>query len=338
MRKGVSPEQARGPFFEQLSRGQVFDTAPSVTLTSGHAAMHQAIVGDRLRLPLDDRLARAVTGQAPIAHPALVWDLAIGQSTLATQNVRANLFYRGVVFRRFPVISDTLSTVTEVVGLRQNRPKPGRPPTGLAALRVRTTDQEGRPVLDFWRCAMLPLADPAVHTGHDDDLSQVGVPPSPGDFAAAVESWRLDVFRNRVRGEHFAGVDAGRCWPVTAADVVSSAPELARLTLNIAAVHHDEIAAGGRRLVYGGHTIGLALAQVSRALPNIVTVTGWDGCDHLGPVREGDSLTSVVTVESTQPRPAGGGLAWLRIDVTARGGPAAEPRTVLLWRCAVLLA
>ena len=40
-------------------------------------------------------------------------------------------------------------------------------------------------------------------------------------------------------------------------DVVSSAPELARLTLNIAATHHDS-RVGGRRLVYGGHTIGLA--------------------------------------------------------------------------------
>ena len=51
------------------------------------------------------------------------------------------------------------------------------------------------------------------------------------------------------------------------ADVVSSAPELARLTLNIAATHHDS-RVGGRRLVYGGHTIGLALAQASRLLPN----------------------------------------------------------------------
>jgi acyl dehydratase len=68
------------------------------------------------------------------------------------------------------------------------------------------------------------------------------------------------------------------------------------------------------------YTIGLALAQVSRALPNIVTVVGGDGCDHLGPVHEGESLTSVITAESTQPLPAGGGLAWLRIDVTARAG------------------
>jgi acyl dehydratase len=327
---------AQGPFFEQLSVGQVFRGAPSVTLTSGLAAQHQAIVGDRLRLPLDERLALAVTGDAPLAHPALVWDVAIGQSTLATHHVRANLFYRGLVFRRFPRIGDTLSSTSEIVGLRQNRLRPGRRPTGLAALRIRTVDHEHRPVLDFWRCAMLPLGD--VDTGHHDDLTEIGVRPSPEDFARSVRGWRLDHFREQAGGDHFANLQPGQRWRVVGADVVSSAPELARLTLNIATVHHDEIAAGGRRLVYGGHTIGLALAQASRALPNIVTVAGWDGCDHTGPVHEGDSLTSVVTVESVRPLAEGGGLALLRVEVDAHAKPASPMRSVLQWRCVAVLA
>jgi acyl dehydratase len=332
------PVLVQGPFFEDLVLGQLFDTAPSVTLTTGHAAAHQAIIGDRLRLPLDAGLAEAVAGEAPLAHPALVWDLAIGQSTVATRHVRANLFYRGFVFRRFPVIGDTLHTTTEVVGLRQNQARPGRAPTGLVVLRVRTVDQASRSVLDFWRCAMLPLGDPDRNTGHRDDIDQVGMRPEPADFAAAVAGWRLQAFRGRIRGNHFADLEVGRSWRMVGADLVSSAPELARLTLNIAIVHHDEISAGGRRLAYGGHTIGLALAQVSRALPNIVTVAGWDGCDHTGPVHEGDTLISTITVESCQPLAACGGLAWLRIDVTAQEGPEGTPSPVLRWRCAVVLA
>ena len=54
-----------------------------------------------------------------LAHPALVCDVAIGQSTLATQRVIANLFYRGLVLRRGPRIGDTLRTRTEVVALAQ---------------------------------------------------------------------------------------------------------------------------------------------------------------------------------------------------------------------------
>src|SRR6202022_3982046 len=98
---------------------------------------HQGIVGDRLRLSLDADLCAAVTGAlGPLAHPALVCDLTIGQSTLATQRLKANLFYRGLTFHRFPVIGDSLYTRTEVVGLRANSVKPGRPPTGIAALRM----------------------------------------------------------------------------------------------------------------------------------------------------------------------------------------------------------
>ncbi len=38
-----------GPYFEDFEVGQVFDDAPGLTLTWGHAALHQALVGDRLR-------------------------------------------------------------------------------------------------------------------------------------------------------------------------------------------------------------------------------------------------------------------------------------------------
>jgi len=158
-----------GPYFDDLEVGQVFDSAPTMTLTAGAAAVHQSIIGDRLRLALDAELATAVTGStASLAHPALVCDVAIGQTTLATQRVKANLFYRGLRFHRFPVIGDTLFTRTEVVGLKQNSAKPGRAPTGLAALRMTTVDQIGRLVLDFYRCAMLPLSAD-IETGRADD-------------------------------------------------------------------------------------------------------------------------------------------------------------------------
>src|SRR5271163_2055375 len=163
-----------GPFFEDLQVGLVADSAPALTLTEGVAAAHGAIVGDRMRLALDAELSRRVLGSA-LAHPALVWDVANGQSTLFTQRVIANLFYRGFMFRRAPSIGDTLYTTTEVVGLRQNRPRSGRAATGLAALRVRTVDQKGRDVLDYTRCAMLPLRNPEGQTGHNADLEKIGV-------------------------------------------------------------------------------------------------------------------------------------------------------------------
>ena len=184
-------------------------------------------------------------------------DVAIGQSTLATQRVKANLFYRGLTFHRFPIVGDTLFTRTEVVGLKQNSAKPGRAATGLAALRMTTIDQVGRLVLDFHRCAMLPLRDGAGDTGHADDLSTSAPDPDRRPIPRPTGTPRPTVPRAA------ASQTGDGHGPRSTADVVSGAPELARLTLNVAATHHDS-RVGGQRLVYGGRTIGLALAQATR--------------------------------------------------------------------------
>jgi acyl dehydratase len=82
-------------------------------------------------------------------------------------------------------------------------------------------------------------------------------------------------------------------------DTVTAAPELVRLSLNVAQAHTDAGAtAHGRRLAYGGHTIAIAGAQATRALPNLVTIVAWRSCDHLGPVFEGDVLATELTVEA----------------------------------------
>jgi acyl dehydratase len=326
------------PFFEDLRVGEVIDTAPGLTLTEGHAALHQAIVGDRLRLALDRPLAAEVLGaDARLAHPALVCDVSIGQSTLITQRVIANLFYRGLVLRRTPLIGDTLRTTTEVVALRQTSLRPGRAATGLAVLRVRTVDQEDRRVLDFWRCAMLPLRDAEGQTGHADDLDAIPTELDHAALRAATAGWRLDAFRAAAPGPHFAALEAGERWTLEGGDVVSAAPELARLSLNVAMAHHDRDAGGsGRRLVYGGHTIGIAAAQATRVLPNLVTIVAWHGCDHLAPVYEDDTLHSELELTEIEPLDSGGGLVHLRSRVRAqREGQSSD---VLDWRFVAVMA
>lgn len=304
-----------GPWFEDLSVGQVFDQAPGVTLTSGLAAVHQAVLADRLRLPLDHHLSSAVTGGGPTAHPGLVCDVAIGQSTLVTGRVVANLFYRGLVLHSLPRLGDTLRTTTHVMALKQNSSRP----TGLAALRIQTVDQEGATVLDFHRCAMLPLRDSEAVTGHHDDMSAIG--SEPAAFDRLVDGLDLAAFRRLVPGGH--EVSVGETFEIEGGDVVSSAPELARLTLNIATAHHD----APTRLVYGGHTIGLAASHITRALPNLVTIAGWHSCDHLAPVHEGDVVHSTITVERVD-----GHLAHLRTTVSNQHGP------VLDWRIVGVIA
>lgn len=88
--------------------------------------------------------------------------------------------------------------------------------------------------------------------------------------------------------------------------------------------------------MYEGHTIGLALAQVSRLLPNLATILGWESCDHVGPVHEGDTLYSEVSIVSAEPTHRGGMLQ-LRSVVYAASDSAEEPDLqVLDWRFSAL--
>ena len=104
--------------------------------------------------------------------------------------------------------------------------------------------------------------------------------------------------------------------------------------------HHDRGAGqAGRRLVYGGHTIGLAAAQLTRALPNLATIVAWHGCDHLAPVFEGDTLASAIELERRDALAGGAGLLHLRSRVRARRADTVGDETVdvLDWRLVAVL-
>ncbi len=78
-------------------------------------------------------------------------------------------------------------------------------------------------------------------------------------------------------------------------------------------------------------------AHATRAIPAIATIVAWDGCDHLGPVFEGDVLRTELRVEGASPLGSGGGTARLRALVSAERG-AGERSVVLDWRFVALVA
>jgi acyl dehydratase len=329
-----------GPWFEDFSPGDVFADAPGLTLTPGHAAVHQAVAGDRLSLSLDAALAEEVTGRAELlAHPSLVCDVAIGQSTFASHRVRANLFYRGLVLARPVFLGETLRTRTEVVALKQNRRREGAPATGLVVLRMRTTTSDGDVVLDFWRCPMIPLRDASTDTGHADDLGGIPQQLDPAVVRAAVPRWRMAPLREATRAPYAADLQPGDELAVEGGDVVSAAPELARLTLNLAMAHTDPATtADGRALVYGGHTISVAAAHATRALPALATIVAWEGCDHTGPVYEGDVLRSRFVVQGVEPLEDGALVALRAVVDAVRGPDYGAVEQVLDWRFLALIA
>ena len=135
--------------------------------------------------------------------------------------------------------------------------------------------------------------------------------------------------------------EPGTVYDIEVRDTVTGAPELARATLNLAATHTDPGASAyGRRLVYGGHTISIAGAHATRALPDLVTIVAWRSCEHTGPVFEGDVLRTELRVEAVHQR-AGYQLIDLRAVVHGcpaadAGDPAAAQVPVLDWRFVAL--
>ena len=159
--------------------------------------------------------------------------------------MKGNLFYRRVQLLRPVHIGDTLTTRTEVVALRQNRPKPGRPATGLVVLRVQVENQRNKPVLDFWRCPMIPLRDPEGDTGHADSFDDI---PADIDLELPGRQGAVGLAAVGLQGSgrpgrrHFADVVPGTTFAIEGRDTVTNATELARATLNLASAHTDPAA------------------------------------------------------------------------------------------------
>lgn len=315
------------PFAEDLTLGVPLPPAPDVTIDSGLAAQYTAITGDGLRPALSSELSASLTGRGErLANPALVLSVSIGQSTVATRRVIANLQYRDVALLRQVHLGETIRTTVTPIAADWTRSGRERAKV-LLAMRLATP--AGEVIADYERLALLPVREP-------DRLQTTGIPEGrPAEPLAALgrlvpESWASPVAAGT---EPSAGIE----WADPLADTVSSARELVRLTHNLAATHRDaRVAPNAQRLVYGGHTIGLAQASLARTMPDLITVLAWRSCDHVGPVFEEDLLTFHTRVDAVER--AG---EFLLADVTVTGRAhrgEADPVDVLDFKPVVLIA
>ncbi len=269
-----------GPLYEDFSVGATLPPLPSITLTEADNAIYRAITGDQNLLAADRSIAAAVTGNdSGVANPGLALQYSIGQTTMATRQAIANLYYRSVRVLRPVFIGQTLTTTTTVLGLKDSAPK-GDQFRGKVWLGITTSSEDG-PVVEYERCALVRGRGPG-QPGHTDDIPGPSDPTPLADVASLVPSWDL----GRLPATSWADGES-KTDPLR--DHVDLAAPLARLTFNQAAVHRDiTLTANGRRLVYGGHVQGLAQGSLTRMLPGLAHVVAWDGCDHIGPAFEGD--------------------------------------------------
>lgn len=312
-----------GPYYDDLSPGLIFEPPPAVTLHGGLGAVYQAITGEGLRLVLDRRLSLAVTGRTePLVSPGLVMALSTGASTVATRRVVANLFYRNVRLHRPVFEGETLETTTRVIAMADASAKPGRAPRGKVLLGIVTT-ADGETVLDYQRCPLIPLRGTEL-PGHRDELGGADDELDLGGYRAFVpQGWELEPLGAK---QDWA---LGETRDDQLRDVVDGATAMVRLTHNLAGVHRDaEVSPYARRLVYGGHTVALAQASLTRVLAGLATIVGWHSCDHTAAVFEGDLLSFRHTLVAAESIGAGL-LRAVRVEVTANRDD--EALVVLDW-------
>lgn len=271
-----------GPLYEDFTVGATLPPLPAITLTDADNAVYRAITGDQHALAADATAYRAASGSAGrLANPSLVMQFSIGQTTMATRQAIANLYYRSVRVLRPVELGQTLRTTTTVLGLKDSAPK-GDQFRGKVWLGI-TSETEDGPVVEYERCALIRGRGPG-QPGHADSIPGPSDPTPLADLADAVPGWDLSGLISTDWS-----VDDTRVDPLR--DHIDLAAPLARMTFNQAAVHRDTTTtADGRRLVYGGHVQGLAQASLTRMLPGLASVQGWDGCDHIGPAYEGDLI------------------------------------------------
>lgn len=309
-----------GPMYEDFVVGAVLPPLPSVTLTEADNAVYRAITGDQHLLASDADLYRTVGGSAALANPGLVMQYSIGQTTMATRQAIANLYYRSVRILRPVEIGETLRTVTRVLGLADSAPK-GDQYRGKVWLGIVTSTADG-PVISYERCALVRGRGP-TSPGHASEIPPPSGATPLAELTSVVPSWDLTALTTT---EWPSG--EGRTDPLR--DHIDLAAPLARLTFNQAAIHRDHtLGATGERLVYGGHVQGLAQASLTRMLPGLALVVAWDGCDHLGPASEGDLLE--FRHVPTEELPAGSGRL-LRFEVVAaKVAESGDSTDILRW-------
>lgn len=320
-----------GPFYEDFVVGATLPPLPAITLSDADNALYRAVTGDQHPLVSDTSGYAAAAGSpGRLANPGMVMQYSIGQTTMATRQVIANLYYRSVRFLRPVELGETLRTTATVLGLRDSAPKDGQH-RGKVWLGVRTVG-DGGSVIEYERCALVRGRGP-TDPGHGDEIPGPSEPTPLAELSALVPAWDLSRLPTTAWNIGELRTDPLR-------DHVDLAAPLARLTFNQAAVHRDTTAsADGARLVYGGHVQGLAQASLTRMLPGLAHVVAWDGCDHIAPAHEGDLLEFSHRLVERAPVRSG---QLLRFDVTGTrvGGPRepSERVPILRWTPTVFAA
>ncbi|WP_406035434.1 MaoC family dehydratase [Nocardioides sp. NBC_00163] len=308
-----------GNFFEDFQVGQVIEHATPRTLTEGDRAAYGALYPTRFAVPSSAAFAASVGLEQHPVEELIGFHIAFGKTVPdVSLNAVANLGYAECRFHQPVVPGDTLSTKSEVIGLKQN----SNGKSGVVYVRSTATNQRGEVAIDWARWVMVHKRDQEAGAPETviPELAAVvdaknlivpkGLDFSSYDFTAAGEPHRLADYEVGEKIDHVDGVTLTE----------SEHQQATRLWQNTAKVHFNvEARPDGRNLVYGGHIISLARALSFNGLANAQLVAAINAGAHTSPAFAGDTVYAwsevLDRVETDAP-----GVGALRLRLVATKG------------------
>lgn len=293
-----------GNFFEDFQQGATLVHAIPRTITEGDCALYVALTGDRNPLHCSAEYARSLGYRRETVNDLLVFHMVFGKTVNdVSLNAVANLGYADVRFLAPVYPGDTVRSISEVIGKKEN----ANGENGVVWVKTTGTNQNREKVLEYYRWVMVNKRDKATPTGASDK------PALPKEVAASelslprgmtldnYEVWPSGggaFFEDYVKGERIDHVDG--------MTIEESEHALAtRLYQNTAKVHFDGFQAQStrfkKRLMYGGHVISIARALSFNGLENALGILAWNGGTHCNPTFAGDTIYAYSEVLDTAP-------------------------------------
>jgi len=310
-----------GNFFEDFRFGQEIVHATPRTVTVGDAALYTSLYGTRFAVQSSDAFAKAIGYPKSPLDDLLTFHVVFGKTTPdISLNAIANLGYADCRFLKPAYPGDTLSSVSEVIGVKENSNRE----TGTVYVRSTGRNQKGEVVLEYVRWVMVRKRDkeaPAPEAVVPELPSRVD-PASLGsavpkldigkyDFALAGSPYRWGDYEVGEKIDHVDGMTLEEAEHQIAT----------RLYQNTAKVHFNQHTEAkgrfGKRIVYGGVVISLARALSFNGLNNAFHLAAINGGRHVSPCFAGDTVYAWSEVLEKAELPGRKDVGALRIRLVA---------------------
>ncbi|MCI4660591.1 MAG: MaoC family dehydratase [Neomegalonema sp.] len=315
-----------GNFFEDFSVGQLIEHATPRTVSEGDRALYHALYPSRFALHSADTFAHACgLPESPIDDLA-AFHIAFGKTVPdISLNAVANLGYAECRFIAPVFIGDTLSTTTEIIGLKQN----SNGKTGVVYVRSFARNQNDETVLEWVRWVMVRKSNLEAPTPETSipDLASVVEPAS----LVVPEGLTFEGYNTALAGQPHLWGDYAIGEKIDHVDgvTIEEAEHMmaTRLWQNTAKVHFNTQAReDGKRLIYGGHVISLARALSYNGLANAQMLAAINAGAHANPCFGGDTVYAWSEVlDKAETDTASVGAIRLRL-VAVKNAPASDFR------------